>query len=127
MPVISCRIAACRETPDADGNDWSFYLINDSADPLELAVLHEISYEWGDMPSTKRVDVRVAGLAPGAHAHIWRDDGELRMDLSLRVQARGRELKMWFEFPRLYRKQELPIVDGLGKPGYEVAAEGTCA
>ena len=123
MRSIRCRIAACREAPDANGNDWSFYLINDSTDPLELAVLYKVSYEWGDMPSAKRADVRVTALAPGAHAHIWRDDGELRMDLSLLVQVRGRELKMSFEFPRLYRQRDLPVVEGLGKPGYEVAAE----
>jgi len=38
------------------------------------------------------------------------DDGsgaEVRMDLSLRAQVRGRELRLQFEFPKLYRKRDL--------------------
>lgn len=123
---MKCRVAACREALD-DGKEWSFYLINDSADPLDLAVLDRVSYEWGDMGNSEDADVRVAGLAPGAHALIWRDDGsgaELRMDLCVRAQVRGRDVRMLFEFPKLYRKHNLPVVKGLGKPGYEVVAEG---
>ena len=123
---IRCRIAACRESLN-DGNQWSFYLINDSGAPLEWAVLDEVSYEWGDEGSSEPGRVRIADLAPGAHALIWRDDGsgaELRMELSLRVQVGGREAQLSFEFPKLYRLMGLPMVPGLGKSGYPVAAEG---
>jgi hypothetical protein len=123
---IRCRVAACREALD-DGKEWSFYLINDSAAPLDFAVLYEIGYEWGDSGNSEAADVRVTGLAPGAHALIWRDDGsgaELRMDLSLRVRVRGREVRLQFQFPKLYLQRNLQLVDSLGMPGWQVAAEG---
>jgi hypothetical protein len=123
---IRCRVAACREELD-DGNEWSFYLINDSHAPLDWAVLNQISYEWGDFGNSEAADVRVLGLAPGAHALIWRDDGsgaEFRMDLSLLARMGDRESRLLFEFPKLYRKTNLPPVDGLGKPGWQEAAEG---
>jgi hypothetical protein len=125
MEAIRCRIAACREPLD-DGNEWSFYLINDTAQPIDVAVLDRVSYEWGDIGNSEKADVTVRGLRPGAHALLWRDDGsgaELRMDFSVRVQVREREVKMLFEFPKLYRKHDLPLVEGLGKAAYEVAAE----
>jgi len=124
-PYLRCRIAACREALD-DGNEWSFYLINDSAFALDLAVLHEIQYEWGDIGNSQTTDVRVTNLASGSNTLVWRDDGsgaELRMDLLLRVSAEGREAELRFEFPRLYRKHDLPLVAGLDKPGYAVVAE----
>ena len=123
---IRCRVAACREELD-DGNEWSFYLINDSQAPLDWAVLNQISYEWGDLGNSEAADVRVIGLAVGAHALIWRDDGsgaEFRMDLSLLARMGDREAQLLFEFPKLYRKTNLPLVDGLGKPGWQEAAEG---
>jgi len=123
---IRCRVAACREALD-DGKEWSFYLINDSAAPLDFAVLYEIGYEWGDLGNTEAADVRVTGLAPGAHALIWRDDGsgaELRMDLSLRVGVRDREVRLHFQFPKLYLQRNLQLVDSLGMPGWRVAGEG---
>ena len=117
---ISCRVVACRDEPD--GESWTFYLINDGPVPFELVQLDEVSYEWGDMGNSETASVRLTNLAPGAHARIWTDDGdgaELRMDLSLRITpAGGRETRMTFEFPRLYRKRDLPIVPGLGKPGW---------
>ena len=124
---MRCRIAACREALD-DGNEWSFYLINDSAFVLDLAVLHEVQYEWGDIGNSETTDVRVANLATEAHALIWRDDGsgaELRMDFLLCVCAHGRERELRFEFPKLYLKRNLDPVAGLGKPGYTAAAEET--
>ncbi len=123
---IRCRVTACREALD-DGKEWSFYLINDSDAPIDLAELYSIDYEWGDWGNSEATDVRITGLAPGANALIWRDDGsgaELRMELSLRVQVRGREVRLQFEFPKLYLQSNLPLVDGLGKPGWQVAAEG---
>ena len=122
---IRCRVAACREALN-DGKEWSFYLINDSAMPLDVAELHAIGYEWGDSGSSEAADVRVTGLAPGAHALLWRDDGsgaELRMELSLRVSVGGREVPLRFEFPKLYLQRNLQRVEGLGMPGWQVAAE----
>lgn len=123
--VIRCRVAACRETLD-DGNVWSFYLINDSAAPLESAALLKVGYEWGDMWNSETTDVSITNLAPGAAALIWRDDGsgaEFRMDLSFRMRMCGREVELWFEFPKLYRKTNLPVVEGLGKTGWQEVAE----
>lgn len=122
---IRCRVAACREALN-DGKAWSFYLINDSDIPLDSAKLYAVGYEWGNWGNSEDADVSITDLAPGAHALIWRDDGsgaELRMDLSLRVRAGSREIQLQFEFPRLYRMRNLPVVEGLGKPGWEVAGE----
>ncbi len=123
--AIRCRVAACREAL-GDGKEWSFYLINDSDALLDSAVLNQISYEWGDSGNSEAADVQVTGLAVGAHALIWRDDGsgaELRMELSLLVRMGDREVRLLFEFPKLYRKTDLPLVDGLGKPGWQEVAE----
>ena len=79
------------------------------------------------MGNSEHADVRLRDLMPGAHALIWRDDGsgaELRMDLSLLLRMAGREVHLLFEFPQLYRKRDLPLVEGLGKPGWQEAAEG---
>ena len=123
---IRCRMAACREALD-DGKEWSFYLINDNDVALDLAVLYAVSTEWGDVGNSEATDVRVMGLAPGAHALMWRDDGsraEFRVELSLHVQVLDREVLMQFEFPKLYRLRNPQLVDGLGKPGWQIAAEG---
>lgn len=117
---IRCRVAACREGP----GEWGFYLINDCDVPLELAALYRVSAEWGDSGHSQAAGVRVQGLAPGAHALMWRDDGELRIELAMLVRAFGREAWLEFEFPRLYRQTSLPLVEGLGKPGMVKAAEG---
>jgi len=126
---VRCRIAACREALN-DGNEWSFYLINDSAFALDHVLLHEVQYEWGDIGNSQATDVRLTNLASNAHTLIWRDDGsgaELRMDFLLRVCAAGREAELRFEFPRLYRKTDLPLVAGLGKAGYAASADARLA
>jgi len=57
--------------------------------------------------------------------YLINDSGaELHMELSLRVRVRGREVQLQFEFPKLYLKRNLKLVDGLDKPGWQVAAEG---
>jgi hypothetical protein len=124
--TIRCRVAACREAL-GDGNQWSFYLLNDNDAPIDSALLFEICYEWGDMGNSESANVQVTNLAPRSHALIWRDDGsgaELRMDLWLNVRAGRREVKLYFGFPKLYRLQNLPLIEGLGKHGWQVAAEG---
>lgn len=123
---IRCRVAACPE-PFGDGKEWSFYLLNDGGAPLDEVVLKTFGHEWGDYGHATHPDVRVNSLAPGASALIWRDnDEELRMWLTLLVRSRGREVELLIEFPMLYRrKADLPLVDGLAKPGWAVsAAEG---
>ena len=124
---VRCRVAACREELD-DAMEWSFYLLNDGGAALDHVVLYEVGYEWGGAANSETVDRRVTNLAPGDHALIWRDDGsgaELRMDLWLRVRVRGREARLLFEFPKLYRKSDLPLVEGLGKPGWVETVEAT--
>ncbi len=115
------RVAACREDL-GDGNQWSFYFINDGAAPIDWLELFEVGYEWGDWGNSESADVRVTDLQPGKHALIWRDDGsgaELRMDLSMRARSAGREVRFNVEFPKLYRLKNLPVVEGLGKPGWQ--------
>ena len=110
-----------------DGKEWSFYLINNGNAPVDSAVMNGVSYEWGDLRSGEAADVRVTALAPGAYALIWRGDSsgaELRMDLSLLVRIGDREVRLLFEFPKLYRKTNLPLVACLGKPDWQEAAEG---
>lgn len=116
--AIRIRLAACRET--AEGEAWTFHVINDSAVAFDSVLLEAVGYEWGDIGRSEAVNVRVGGLAPGAHASIWRDDGsgaELRMDFSLRVRAGALEVALRFEFPILYRRTSMPVVEGLGRPG----------
>jgi hypothetical protein len=123
---LRCRLVACRETLD-DGKQWSFYLINDSRIRLDSAVLYKIAYEWGDMGSSEAAEVVIANLDSGAPALVWRDDGsgaELRMQMFLRFKISGGEIKLDFEFPKLYLQRNLKMVDELGKPGWQVAAEG---
>jgi hypothetical protein len=120
---IRCRVAACREELD-DGQGWSFYLINECEVPLDSAVLMQVSSEWGDLGHSEAADVHVTGLAPGAHALIWRDDGEFRIELTLLLRVGDREVRLSFEFPKLYLQKNLMQVDGLGKRGIEELAEG---
>ncbi|MFL6286404.1 MAG: hypothetical protein ACJ74Q_24970 [Pyrinomonadaceae bacterium] len=121
--LIRCRVAACREA-SADADGWVFYLINDGVAPLDSAVLYRVSSEWGDLGNSKAADVRVNGLAPGAHAPIWQDDGEFRTELSLIVRAGGREVRLSFEFPKLYIQRNLSLLRGMDKHGWEEIAEG---
>jgi len=117
--AIQWRVVACREA-GTDGASWSFYLINDSTSPID-AVLFQVGFEWGDLGNSRDVDVGVKHLAPGSCALLWRDDGsgvEFRMDLRLRIQSQRGEVDLMFEFPKLYRKTDPPLVDGLGKPGW---------
>lgn len=123
--LIRCRMAACREQR-TDGEAWSFYLINDGAAPLDSAALYRVDSEWGDASDSVTTDVHVTGLAPGAPVRVWRDDGELRMELWVAVRSADREVRMSFEFPKLYTRRDLdlPVVGVLGRRGWEVAAEG---
>jgi hypothetical protein len=120
---IRCRVAACRDA-SVDDNKWSFYLINDGDAPLEYAGLFRVSTEWGDFGDSRATDVCVTDLAPGAHAVIWRDDGEFCIQLSLLVRAGGCEARLEFEFPKLYIQRNLRLVDGLDQLGWEEVAEG---
>lgn len=122
---LRCRLAACRESLP-DGKEWSFYLINDSADTFESVALLEIVYEWGDWGSSETPDAVVTDLAPGQSVLIWRDDGdgaELRMTWTMLVRMEGSDTRLLFEFPKLYHFKELPVVDGLGKAGWASAVE----
>ncbi len=122
---IRCRGAACQERK-LDLKSWSFYLINDCSAPLEWAVLDQVDYEWGDIGSGKEVGAHFTNLAPGAHRLIWRDDSdaaEVRTTLSLRVRTHGREVPLVFEFPKLYLIKKMEVVEGLGRPGWQVLSE----
>jgi hypothetical protein len=121
---IRCRVVACPEAFE-DGKSWSFYLINDSDEVLDVAVLETFGHEWGDFGNSVHPEVKVTDLAPGNNALIWRDDDEeLRMWCTLKVQVAAREAELLFEFPILYKRRSggLPVVQSLGKPGFAVAA-----
>ena len=120
--LIRCRMVACRD----DGSSWTFYLVNDNDFSLDEAILYEVNYEWGDWGSSEPADVHLAGLASGGNAKIWRDSGsgvELRMELCLRIRHAGRMAQMKFEFPKLYRKKDLPVVNSLDRPGWQEFGE----
>ncbi|MGA9572784.1 MAG: hypothetical protein WBS20_02425 [Lysobacterales bacterium] len=111
-------MVACRD----DAGDWSFYLLNDNDFSLIEVVLYQVSYEWGDCGSSESSDIHINHLLPGGHVRVWRDDGdgvELRMEFCFRIPHVGRTLDMRFEFPKLYRKKDLPLVNGLDRPGWE--------
>ena len=120
--LIRCRVAAC----PAGRGTWEFFLLNDSDAPLDGAVLKRVAFEWGNMSDAEEVDVRIAALAPGAYALIWRDTdncAEGRVELLLQVSAGQQERNLTFEFPKLYKLRELPLVPGLGKAGWQESAE----
>lgn len=105
-----CRIVATRQ---ADHVLWSFYLINDSETPIELAELAAVKYEWGDQYyGDESPAVRVANLVAGGRVMIWQDDGssEMRTDLWLRVTHSGQDMILLFEFPKLYRQRGTTLV-----------------
>lgn len=97
---IRCRVVACREVLNGD-HAWSFYLVNDGGGTIDAATLARVDASWGDRGHGQATGVHVVGLAPGEHARVWRDDGELRLNLAVRVRAGGREARLLFEFPRL--------------------------
>ncbi len=80
---------------------------------VDAAELKAVRFEWGDAyVGGESPDTRVAGLAPGARALLWQDDGgsEMRTDLWVRVTVRGAETWLLFEFTRLYRLQATTLV-----------------
>lgn len=105
-----CRIRATREP---DSPLWSFYFLNDGHAAIDSADLVAVKYEFGDTyVGGESPSVSVAGLAPGAQALIWQDDGgsELRTDLWLRVTQGGQVTWLLFEFPKLYRQQGTRLI-----------------
>jgi hypothetical protein len=76
------------------------------------SVLGPVLFEWGDAGSTDVVGAEIGRLAPGG--------AEVRMDMALRVRIAGAWHALGFEFPKLYRRRDsLPVVAAVGKPGYE--------
>ena len=115
-------MVACRE----DGGRWSFHLLNDNGFSLDEVILYEVNYEWGDWGNSESTDVHVTGLEAGGKAQIWQDSGsgvELRMELCLRIRRGGRTALMRFDFPKLYRKENLSMVKDLNRPGWEEFGE----
>lgn len=107
--LIRCRVAACPVGGDAiarGGRAWDFYLINDGDAPLDSAVLKQVIYTWGDAGGPARMPTCVS-LA----------------SLSAPTPYSG-EVTLLFEFPKLYRQEKLPLVEGLGLPGWQEIAEG---
>ncbi|ABF42779.1 hypothetical protein Acid345_3779 [Candidatus Koribacter versatilis Ellin345] len=116
--MISCRLAACPENL-GDGESWSFYLINDGSESIDGGVLEAVEWEWGDIPKSKLMSVAIPDLPSGGHIRIWRDDGEIRVTIKIRLRSAGQESWLEFEFPKLYIQRNLKIIAGLGKIGWQ--------
>lgn len=119
---IRFRLAACPESI-GDGKGWSFYLLNDSDIALDSVLLKTFGHEWGGVSHTEHPNVQVTGLPPGAHVRLWRDnDDEVRMWATLIVRVGASEAEWEASFPLLYKRvDELTVVAGLGKPGWEAS------
>lgn len=103
-PDLKCRIIATRSPAS---RVWTFHIVNDGDTTIEEAWLEAVKYEWGDQyQGGESPHVRVSGLAPGAQANAWTDDGssEARTDLWVRVTNAGTDVWLLFEFPKLYRQ-----------------------
>jgi len=123
--LLVCRMVACREET-GDGNAWSYYLVNDCDFKLDRVALEAVSSEWGDQsytePDPDPVTILSTGFVAGDNMLLWRDDGEFRMEFRVRVGVANEEAHLNFEFPRVYRLGELPLVAGIGKRGHAVMA-----
>jgi hypothetical protein len=113
-------VAATRLRSPSYGKCWSFHLINNSSEPVELAILNEVGYEWGDTGNTTNPETRVGPVAPGTCVEIWRDDdsaAELRIWLKLLIRAGAGTQTLTVEFPKLYLVTRFTVIPVLGKPG----------
>lgn len=118
----ACRMAACRESLN-DGKAWSFYLINDSASSLQRVMLKRVRSEWGSQSAAEAESVAIGDVAVSEHALVWRADGdaaEFRLTVEIGLEFAGGAVALSFEFPKLYRQGDLPVVAGLGKSGLQV-------
>lgn len=100
---------------------WAFYLINNSPESIDSAILKEVGYEWGDWGSVKNPEAQFLGVTPGTCVEIWRDDdsaAELRMWLKILIRRAEGPQTLTVEFPKLYRVGTLSVVPVLGKPGF---------
>jgi hypothetical protein len=124
-PDIRLRLVACPESL-GDGKGWSFYLVNDSDVPLDSTVLKTFGHEWGGTAHVEHPNVEVVGLAPRAHARMWRDnDDEVRMWATLAVRVGALESEWEVEYPLLYKRMdELTVVAELGLRGWSASGVG---
>lgn len=56
-----CRVAVCRELLN-DDHQWSIYVVNDRARPIEV-VIEQIIYEWGDLGNSESPETRLRGTS----------------------------------------------------------------
>lgn len=104
------RFLAVRREPHADGKDYAFYFVNDTAEPILSLALATVGYGWGDHETNAKDVGRLFGPI-GARDFIlaWRDDSdaaELRLDLRFHLRLARGEATLMFEVPRLYRREE---------------------
>jgi hypothetical protein len=109
------RLVAC---PEPDGS-WSFHLINDSDAPIPSVVLESVEWEWGDWGDRKTIESSSGPVPPRASREVWRgDDGEMRMEIRLRVAHPGGTGTLKFSFGKIYlRRDSLERIPGFGRPG----------
>ncbi len=118
-------VAACHE-PAASGQEWAFYFVNNTADPIEELVLRRVGYEWGDFGNTRDVERALGPVAARHFLLAWRDDSdaaEVRVDLTFRARTRRGDETLTFELPKLYRIKEDRAVPVLGKARLAVRPE----
>jgi hypothetical protein len=124
IPPALCRVAVCRELLN-DDHEWSIYVVNDQARPIE-AVIEQIIYEWGDVGQSEAPEKRVA-VGPRGSARIWRVDdsaAELSVSLSLRLVGADQESRLTFELGKLYLHRNPTHISELNKLGWIKLAEG---
>ena len=112
-------MAACEEPPDPQGRRWVFYLLNQSADPIDDVRLERVCHGWGDIGDERRVDASFGRLSSQGFIELWRDDDDAAeidtwLELSIIVVGGMRHLR--YEFSKLYRRQ-LDAVPLVGKRG----------
>lgn len=124
--IFQCRAAACVERLD-DGKEWSIFLLNDENFIFDRIQLISFGHSGGGDGSFEETDLEIHDFPAGKWIHVWRDDDfEMRMHMTILIEAYERRQKLMADFPKLYRrKKSLLPFDGIGLPGFVIHLEFT--
>lgn len=108
-----------------DGKEWSIFLRNDENFIFDNVHVIGFGHSFGGGGSAKETDLAIRPFPIGKWINVWRDDDfEMRMHMTVRIEADGRKRKFMADFPKLYRrKKNLPPVEGIGLPGIVIPLE----
>ena len=109
--VADGHLLAVRCEPKSP-DEWAFYFVNDTDDPIDELVLARVGYEWGDTGNEKVLDRDLGALGPRRFVLAWRDDSdgaELRMDLGFRLMTSRGRASLTFEVGKLYRRRDVQV------------------